>query len=144
MSSDRVVIRGQETIVSTAIGGAALGAALGGKTCDRFGRKMSMLIADVVFLLGSLLMAAAPSPSVLIGGRVMVGLGIGIASIAAPLYIAETSPSHIRGALVSVNTLMVTTGQFVSYLVNYGFTQVVLSSRICIFSLKNFILHNHA
>lgn len=114
----------QETIVSTAIGGAALGAALGGKTCDRFGRKMSMLIADVIFLLGSMLMAAAPSPSILIGGRVMVGLGIGIASMAAPLYIAETSPSHIRGALVSINTLMVTFGQFVSYLVNYGFTQV--------------------
>lgn len=114
----------QETIVSTAIGGAALGAALGGKTCDRFGRKSSMLIADVVFLLGSMLMAAAPSPTFLIGGRVMVGLGIGIASIAAPLYIAETSPSHVRGALVSVNTLMVTTGQFVSYLVNYGFTKV--------------------
>ncbi|GLJ44384.1 hypothetical protein SUGI_0930390 [Cryptomeria japonica] len=114
----------QETIVSTAIGGAALGAALGGKTCDRFGRKTSMLIADTVFLLGSLLMALAPSPSILIGGRMMVGLGIGIASMAAPLYIAETSPSDIRGALVSVNTLMVTTGQFVSYVVNYSFTQV--------------------
>eukprot|EP01018_Ginkgo_biloba_P018990 Gb_11512 [translate_table: standard] len=114
----------QETIVSTAIGGAALGAALGGKTCDRFGRKTSMLIADVVFVFGSLLMASAPSPTVLIGGRMMVGLGIGMASMAAPLYIAETSPSNIRGALVSVNTLMVTTGQFVSYLVNYGFTEV--------------------
>ncbi|KAH9308355.1 hypothetical protein KI387_036266 [Taxus chinensis] len=114
----------QETIVSTAIGGAALGAALGGKTCDRFGRKKSILIADVVFLFGSLIMASAPSPSILIGGRMMVGLGIGIASMAAPLYIAETSPSDIRGALVSINTLMVTTGQFVSYVVNYAFTQV--------------------
>ena len=105
--------------MSTAIGGVALGASLGGKTYDRFGRKMSMLIAAVIFLLGSMLMAAAPSPSILIGDRVMVGLGIGIASMEAPLFIMETSPSHIQGALVSINTLMVTFGQFVFYLVNY-------------------------
>ncbi|XP_020522573.1 inositol transporter 1 isoform X2 [Amborella trichopoda] len=98
----------QETIVSTALVGAALGAAMG----------------DVVFMAGALVMSASPSASLLIWGRFLVGLGIGFASMAAPLYIAETSPSNIRGALVSMNILMVTVGQFISYLINYGFTKV--------------------
>jgi len=53
-------------------------------------------------------MAATSDPYVLILGRLLVGLGVGIASITAPIYIAEASPSEIRGALVSTNTLMTT------------------------------------
>ena len=78
MSFDKVVTHGQEKIMSTAISGYALGSSSGGKTCDRFGRKKNIITADVVFLLGSMLMEATPYLSILIGGRVMVGLGIGI------------------------------------------------------------------
>ncbi|KAI4334722.1 hypothetical protein L6164_013434 [Bauhinia variegata] len=69
-------------------------------------------------------MAAAPDPYVLIAGRLLVGIGIGIASVTAPVYIAEASPSEIRGGLVSTNVLMITGGQFLSYLINLAFTQV--------------------
>lgn len=114
----------QETIVSMALVGAMIGAAVGGWCSDAFGRKKATLSADVVFALGAIVMAAAPDPYVLIFGRFLVGLGVGIASITAPVYIAEASPSEIRGGLVSTNVLMITGGQFLSYLVNLAFTEV--------------------
>ncbi|KAI9115031.1 hypothetical protein K1719_014044 [Acacia pycnantha] len=114
----------QEVIVSMAVVGAIIGAAVGGWINDAYGRKKATLIADVIFTIGSVVMAAAPNPHVLIFGRLFVGLGIGIASVTAPVYIAEASPSEIRGALVSTNTLMITGGQFLSYLINLAFTQV--------------------
>ncbi|XP_004296737.1 PREDICTED: inositol transporter 1 isoform X1 [Fragaria vesca subsp. vesca] len=114
----------QETIVSMAIVGAIIGAAAGGWINDAYGRKKATLLADVVFALGAIVMAAAPDPYVLILGRLLVGLGVGVASVTAPVYIAEASPSEIRGGLVSTNVLMITGGQFLSYLVNLGFTEV--------------------
>lgn len=114
----------QETIVSMALVGAIIGAAVGGWINDAYGRKKATLIADVVFAVGSIVMAAAPDPYVLILGRLLVGLGIGVASVTAPVYIAEASPSEIRGGLVSTNVLMITGGQFLSYLVNLAFTEV--------------------
>ncbi|OVA04606.1 Sugar/inositol transporter [Macleaya cordata] len=114
----------QETIVSMAIVGAIIGAAVGGWMNDAYGRKKATLIADVIFAIGSIVMAAAPNAYVLIIGRLLVGLGIGAASVTAPVYIAEASPSEIRGGLVSTNVLMITSGQFLSYLVNLAFTEV--------------------
>ncbi|KAK7270047.1 hypothetical protein RIF29_22922 [Crotalaria pallida] len=114
----------QETIVSMAVAGAIVGAAVGGWINDAYGRKKATLIADVIFALGAIVMAAAPDPYVLILGRLLVGLGVGIASVTAPVYIAELSPSEIRGGLVSTNVLMITGGQLLSYLVNLAFTQV--------------------
>lgn len=114
----------QETIVSMAIAGAMVGAAGGGYVNDAYGRKKATLIADVIFICGAIGMAAAPDPYVLIIGRFLVGLGVGIASVTAPVYIAEASPSEIRGSLVSTNSLMITGGQLLSYIVNLAFTRV--------------------
>jgi len=114
----------QETIVSMAIAGAIVGAAAGGWINDAYGRKKATLIADVIFILGAIAMAAAADPTVLILGRFLVGLGVGVASVTAPVYIAEASPSEIRGSLVSSNVLMITGGQFLSYIVNLAFTRV--------------------
>ncbi|XP_058722893.1 probable inositol transporter 2 [Vicia villosa] len=113
----------QEAIVSTAIAGAIIGASVGGWMNDKLGRKISILVADTLFLLGSLVMAFAPSPAVLILGRVLVGIGVGMASMASPLYISETSPTRVRGALVSLNSFLITGGQFLSYLINLAFTK---------------------
>ncbi|KAJ0606141.1 putative major facilitator, sugar transporter, major facilitator superfamily [Helianthus annuus] len=114
----------QETIVSMALVGAMIGAGGGGWINDAYGRKRATLLADVVFALGSFVMALAPDPYVLIFGRFLVGLGVGVASVTAPMYIAEAAPSEIRGGLVSTNVLMITGGQFLSYLVNLAFTEV--------------------
>jgi SP family myo-inositol transporter-like MFS transporter 13 len=107
--------------------GAMIGAAGGGWINDAYGRKKSTLLADMMFAIGSLVMCAAGGPYILILGRLFVGLGIGIASVTAPVYIAEAAPSEIRGGLVSTNVLMITGGQFFSYLVNLGFTEVIFS-----------------
>lgn len=114
-----------------ALVGAMIGAAAGGWFNDAYGRKKATLIADIVFALGSVAMTAAPNPYILIFGRLLVGLGVGVASVTAPVYIAEASPSEIRGSLVSTNVLLITGGQFLSYLVNLAFTEVS-------FSLLNF------
>ncbi|KZV52113.1 inositol transporter 1-like [Dorcoceras hygrometricum] len=114
----------QETIVSMTLVGAMIGAAGGGWINDHYGRKKATIFADLVFIVGSVVMAAAPNAYVLIGGRFLVGLGVGVASVTAPVYIAEASPSEIRGGLVSTNVLMITGGQFLSYLVNLAFTEV--------------------
>ncbi|KAH9606922.1 hypothetical protein KSS87_009317 [Heliosperma pusillum] len=104
--------------------GAIIGAAAGGWLSDRFGRKFTILLADFLFFAGSIIMSSAPNPGVLIVGRVFVGLGVGMASMTCPLYISETSPSNIRGALVSTNGFLITGGQFLSYLINLAFTKV--------------------
>ncbi|CAN6486137.1 unnamed protein product [Victoria cruziana] len=113
----------QETIVSMAVAGAIVGAALGGYINDRIGRKKSIMIADVLFFIGAIIMAVAPSPSVIILGRIFVGLGVGMASMTSPLYISEASPTKVRGALVATNGLLITGGQFLSYLINLAFTR---------------------
>lgn len=109
----------QEVIVSAAVLGAGVGSAIGGWFSDKVGRKKALLVGDVLFTLGALLMAAAGSPNSLIAGRAFVGLGVGLASVTVPVYIAESAPPGVRATLVTVNVLMITTGQFVAYLVDF-------------------------
>jgi SP family myo-inositol transporter-like MFS transporter 13 len=120
----------QETIVSMAVAGAIVGAGLGGWMNDKFGRRPSLIIADILFLAGAAIMAFAPNPAVIIVGRVFVGLGVGMASMTAPLYISEASPARIRGALVSTNGLLITGGQFMAYLINLAFTKVLAENSL--------------
>jgi MFS family permease len=77
------------------------------------------LLVDFAFVTGSVCMAAAPYPYVLILGRLLVGFGVDVASITSPIYIVDVSPSEMRGGLVSVNVLMINGMQFLSYLVRY-------------------------
>lgn len=111
-----------------ALAGAIVGAAVGGWINDRFGRKKAILLADFLFFAGSVIMAAATSPAILLVGRVFVGLGVGMASMASPLYISEASPTRVRGALVSLNGFLITGGQFLSYVINLAFTKVLNKS----------------
>ncbi|KAL2327465.1 hypothetical protein Fmac_020892 [Flemingia macrophylla] len=112
----------QEAIVSMALAGAIIGASVGGWINDRFGRKKAIILADTLFFIGSIVMAASINPAILIVGRVFVGLGVGMASMASPLYISEASPTRVRGALVSLNGFLITGGQFLSYVINLAFT----------------------
>ncbi|XP_027150310.1 inositol transporter 4-like [Coffea eugenioides] len=114
----------RETIVSMAVAGAAIGAAFGGWLNDKCGRKKSILLADVLFVAGAILMASAPAPWMIILERIFVGLGVGIASMTQPLYISEASPARVRGALVSTNGMLITGGAFLSYVINYAFTKI--------------------
>lgn len=118
--------------MSTAVAGAIVGAGFGGWLNDKYGRKKSILLADVLFFVGAVVMAVSVAPWMIIIGRLFVGFGVGMASMTSPLYISEASPARIRGALVSTNGLLITGGQFLAYLINYGFTKVQLMFTQCL------------
>lgn len=111
----------QEFVVSGVLAGAVVGAAFGGNLADRIGRRRLILAASAVFFLGALSMAFSPGVLWLIGSRVVVGVAIGVASVVGPLYISETSPPKIRGSLVSLNQLAITSGILAAYLVSLAF-----------------------
>lgn len=108
----------QGTVVSGAMAGAIVGAALGGRLADRLGRRRLIMLGAVLFFVGSLIMAIAPTVAVLIVGRVLDGVGIGFASVVGPLYIAEIAPAKIRGSLVTLNNVAITGGILISYVTN--------------------------
>ncbi|XLR30559.1 hypothetical protein S83_058459, partial [Arachis hypogaea] len=112
-----------ELIVAMALVGAIFGATIGSYINDALGRKMAIVVANFCFAVGSLIMAITLNPCVIIIGHFLVGLGVGAASVTALVYIAEVSPSEIRGGLVGFNALMIIGGQFLSFVINYGLTK---------------------
>ena len=110
----------QGVVTSIALLGAAVGAAAAGEVSDRYGRRPVIFVTALIFVAGSLVSAFATSLTILLVGRLLVGLGIGVSSMLAPLYLAETAPPATRGAMVSLNQLMITVGILVSYLVGYA------------------------
>ncbi len=102
--------------VSSALLGCALGAWFAGSLADRFGRKVVMIIAAVLFLASAIGSGLAFGVADLIVWRVVGGLGVGTASVIAPAYIAEISPASIRGRLGSLQQLAIVTGIFVALL----------------------------
>ncbi|NJM16487.1 MAG: sugar porter family MFS transporter, partial [Bacteroidales bacterium] len=111
----------QEWITTAVLVGAFGGAIFGGRITDVFGRKKIIIITSLIFAVGSLLCGAAPTPAILVVSRIILGLAIGISSIAVPLYISEIAPSKIRGALVSSFQLMITIGIVASYFSDLAF-----------------------
>ncbi|KAJ8046807.1 Proton myo-inositol cotransporter [Holothuria leucospilota] len=108
----------QEIFVSITIFAAAISAVFGGLLNDRFGRRPVILISSSVFLAGAVILASAYNKEMLIIGRAVVGVGVGLASMTVPMYIAEASPPHARGTLVTINNLFITGGQFVASVVD--------------------------
>ena len=113
----------QELVVSMVLLGATVGALTGGKFADRYGRRITLLWTSIVFIAGALICASAPSFAVLVSGRVVVGLGIGMASTTVPVYISEVSPPEARGWQVSLFQLAITIGILAAYLVDYAFAE---------------------
>lgn len=111
-----------ERVVSSVLLGAVIGAAFSGSMADKLGRRRSIVITALLFSLGAVGCAFSPTIPILVCFRFLIGLAIGVASYVAPLYISEISPPDVRGALVSLNQLMITCGIVVSYLVAYALT----------------------
>ena len=107
-----------EVVTSWVTLGALLGALAGGELADRIGRKRTVLIAGALFTLGAAVQAFAPETLVLVAGRLIIGAGVGVAAVAAPLYAAELSPASWRGRFVSAYQLAITIGIFLAYLVD--------------------------
>ena len=108
----------REVVVSSTVLAAFVSSIAGGTINKRYGRRVSCLWAAAVFTLGSLILMVAWSYPVLVLGRVVVGIGIGIASLTTPMYIAEVAVPSMRGRLVTVNAFLVTAGQFIAGMVD--------------------------
>jgi sugar porter (SP) family MFS transporter len=104
---------------SCALLGCVVGVALAGEVSDRLGRKKTLVLSGAVFLLSSLGTALPQSFAQFVVFRVLAGVGVGVASMASPVYIAEVSPARIRGRMVSTNQFAIVTGMLVIYFVNY-------------------------
>src|SRR5487761_2744510 len=96
-----------------------LGAIGAGASADRFGRRATLVAAGVIFGIGAIGSALAPSPSLLILARFVVGIAIGLSSVVSPLYISEVSPSKVRGGLASLYQFAITIGIFAAFIVDY-------------------------
>jgi MFS family permease len=110
----------EEIVVSAVLIGAVIGAVIGGALADRFGRRRLIILAGIIFTVSAIGTALAPTVTWLITGRIVTGIAIGIASFISPMYIAELVPAKVRGALVAVNMLAITTGIVIAYLVDYA------------------------
>lgn len=109
----------EATVVSALLfPGAALGALAGGRMADRLGRRGSLLICALLFLLGAIGCAIAPTVGFMVAARVLLGLGVGAAAVTCPLYLAEMAPPKLRGRMVTINELMIVTGQMLAFAVN--------------------------
>lgn len=100
--------------------GAIIGCIVAGKIADKKGRKPGLLIAASVFGISSLFMAFAPDRNLFIASRFVAGIGVGMASMLSPLYIAEIAPAAYRGRMVAINQLTIVLGILITNLVNYS------------------------
>jgi MFS transporter, SP family, arabinose:H+ symporter len=104
--------------IASALYGTVLGSLLGGLPADRFGRRATLLLIGILYLIGALWSALATDVQSFIVARMIGGVGIGISTVAAPLYIAEIAPPKYRGRLAGMFQFNIVFGILVAYLSN--------------------------
>ncbi|KAE8077300.1 hypothetical protein FH972_015872 [Carpinus fangiana] len=102
-------------ITSGSLYGALIGSVLAFNVADFLGRRRELIAASLLYLVGALITALAPDLPIMIIGRFVFGIGIGLAMHAAPMYIAETAPSRIRGRLISLKEFFIVLGMVGGY-----------------------------
>ena len=105
-------------VTSSLLFGAAAGAVGGGRLSDSWGRRKTIILLAILFLVGALSCVFAPNFEVMVVGRVILGLAVGGASSVVPVYLAELAPYEIRGSLAGRNELMIVIGQLAAFVVN--------------------------
>jgi sugar porter (SP) family MFS transporter len=105
--------------VSCATVGCILGPLVGGEVADRLGRKRTLALTALIFAVGTVGTVIPKTIAEFDLFRIVGGLGVGLASVTSPMYIAEISPAHLRGRLVTVNQLAIGTGALISIIVSY-------------------------
>ena len=105
-------------IMSSALLGCMLGAAIAGWLADRFGRKLMLVSSAWLFIISAVLCATAVTPTHLVIARIIGGIGVGFAAMVAPMFISEISPASLRGRMVSLYQFAIALGILCSYLSN--------------------------
>lgn len=105
-------------VTSTLLFGAALGAVVGGRIADGLGRRQAILAIAVVFIVGTISCSLSPNRDALAICRFVLGLAVGGASVVVPTYLAELAPAETRGRIVTLNELMIVSGQLIAFAVN--------------------------
>lgn len=111
-------------VVASMLIGAIFGSGASGPMSDRLGRRRVVFIIAIIYIVGALILALAPSMPVLVIGRLVIGLAVGGSTAIVPVYLSEMAPTEQRGSLSSLNQLMITIGILSSYLINYAFTPI--------------------
>ncbi|MGW7928200.1 glucose transporter GlcP [Staphylococcus xylosus] len=111
-------------VVSSMLVGAIFGSGASGPMSDRLGRRRVVFIIAIIYIVGALILAFAPSIPILVLGRLIIGLAVGGSTAIVPVYLSEMAPTEQRGSLSSLNQLMITIGILSSYLINYAFTPI--------------------
>jgi SP family sugar:H+ symporter-like MFS transporter len=106
------------TVASLLIG-CFIGAFFAGRLADVMGRRNTMMLAAVLFLVGALVQGTATAQIVFVLARICGGMAVGAASVLSPAYISEIAPAEIRGRLTTVQQIMIITGLTAAFLVNY-------------------------
>jgi len=104
--------------VSSLLFGCIIGVISAGKPSDLFGRKKTLMVAALLFVISAFGSAVASRLSIFISFRILGGLGVGIASMLSPMYISEISPAERRGRLVSLNQLAIVIGILLAFISN--------------------------
>lgn len=112
----------QEVLIGCLSIVSLFGSLAGGRTSDAIGRKWTMALAALVFQTGAAIMTFAPTFQILMVGRLLAGIGIGLGVMIAPVYIAEISPSVARGFLTSFPEIFINVGILLGYVSNYAFS----------------------
>ena len=104
---------------SCVLAGCMLGVSIAGIFSDRLGRRKTLMLSGALFLISAIGTATPTAFWMFVVFRIMAGMGVGVASMACPMYIAEITPPRIRGRMVSVYQFAIVSGIFVTYFVNY-------------------------
>ena len=110
-------------IMSSALWGTVIGALSGNIPCDRFGRKPTLIVIGILFMVSAIGSAFAPDPYTFSVMRFIGGLGVGVSSIAVPAYISEIAPPFFRGRLVALYQFQIVFGILVAFMSNYGLAE---------------------
>lgn len=98
---------------------AAFGSWFGGTIADQYGRKYTVQVCGIIFVIGTLCMCLAPSYGWLLIGRIVTGIGVGVSFVVAPTYISEVAPSDMRGSLNTVFDISINIGILLGYVLGF-------------------------
>lgn len=131
--SNRILSYGDKEIITAATSlGALISAIFAGTAADMFGRKPCIMFSNILFLIGAIVQITSHRFWQMAAGRLVMGFGVGIGSLIAPLFISEIAPKMIRGRLTVINSLWLTGGQLIAYGIGAGLNHVHNGWRILV------------